>query len=82
MNENWAIAIIGAALTVMTLIMGWMASSIAGMRNDLKAFVVKDDCNRAMDGHCDEIRNLWGEIRKNSERIAELDGIIKKVNNS
>lgn len=81
MNENWAIAIIGAALTVMTLIMGWMASSIAGMRNDLKAFVVKDDCNREMDGHCDEIRNLWGEIRKNSEKIAVLDGILNKGNN-
>ena len=82
MNENWAIAIIGAALTVMTLIMGWMASSSGGMRNDWRGFVVKDDCNRAMDGHCDEIRNLWGEIRKNSERIAVLDGILNKGNNS
>lgn len=82
MNEPWAIAIVGGALTIMTLVLGWMASSISGMRADLKSFVIKDDCNRAMDGHCDEIRNLWNEIRKNSERIAELDGIIKKGNNS
>lgn len=77
MSEPWAIAIVGGSLTLMTLILGWMASNIAGMRNDLKAFVVKEDCNRAMDGHCDEIRNMWGEIRKNSEKIAVLESQVK-----
>lgn len=77
MNETWAIAIVGGALSVMTLIMGWMASSISGMRADLKSFVVKEDCNRAMDGHCGEIRNLWNEIRKNSEKIAALESLCR-----
>ncbi len=76
MSETWAIAIGTGVLSIMTMLLGWMATSISGLRKDLKAFVLKEDCNRAMDGHCAEIRSLQACIAKNSESIARLEVLI------
>lgn len=76
MSEAWAIAIGTGVLSIMTMLLGWMATSVSGLRKDLKAFVLKEDCNRAMDGHCTEIRSLQACIAKNSESIARLEVLI------
>lgn len=76
MSETWAIAIGTGVLSIMTMLLGWMATSISGLRKDLKAFVLKEDCNRAMDGHCADIRELKSWIAKNNESIARLEVLI------
>lgn len=76
MSETWAIAIGTGVLSIMTMLLGWMATSISGLRKDLKAFVLKEDCNRAMDGHCADIKELKSWIAKNSESIARLEVLI------
>lgn len=73
MSETWAIAIGTGVLSIMTMLLGWMATSISGLRKDLKAFVLKEDCNRAMDGHCADIKELKIWIAKNSDAIARLE---------
>ena len=76
MSEAWGIAIGSGVLSVMTAILCWMATSLAGLRKDLRSFVMKEDCTRAMDGHCTEIRSLQACIAKNSESIARLEVLI------
>lgn len=76
MSETWAIAIGTGVLSIMTMLLGWMATSISGLRKDLKAFVLKEDCNRAMDGHCADIKELKSWIAKNSDAIARLEVLI------
>lgn len=73
MSEAWAIALLSAMLTVMSAILGWIATELRAIRGELAHFVVKEDCNLAMGGHCDEIRNLWKETRLQGERIARLE---------
>ena len=73
MNEAWAIAVGTGVLSIMTMLLGWVATSISGIRKDLKTFVLKDDCNRAMDGHCADIKELKSWIAKNSDAIARLE---------
>ena len=53
MTQEWAIALLGITLSVMTAILAWMAGTISGIRRDLQKFVQKEDCNRAMDTHCE-----------------------------
>lgn len=77
MSEGWAIALVGGALSVMTAILCWMATSLSGLRKDLRAFVMKEDCSRAMDGHCAEIRSLQASVLKNSESIARMEAMVK-----
>lgn len=73
MSETWAIAVGTGVLSIMTMLMGWMATSISGLRKDLKTFVLKDDCNRAMDGHCADIKELKTSIARNCDAIARLE---------
>ena len=73
MSETWAIAVGTGVLSIMTMLLGWVATSISGIRKDLKTFVLKDDCNRAMDGHCADIKELKSWIAKNSDAIARLE---------
>ena len=77
MSETLTIAVIGALLGVIelltTVILGWIAFEIRRMREALEEKVDRDDCNRDMCRHADEIRNLWGETRRNAEKIAKLE---------
>ncbi len=73
MSEAWMIALLTAALAGMSAILGWIATELRAIRSELAHFVVKEDCNLAMTGHCDEIRNLWKETRLQGERIARLE---------
>lgn len=73
MSESWAIAIGSGILSVMTMLLGWLASSVSGLRGDLKSLVAKDDCNRAMAGHCADIRALRAIVERNCEAIARVE---------
>lgn len=66
MSEAWAIGL-------MTLVLGWVALEMRGIRSELGKFVRRDDCDTDMCRHRDEITNLWGESRKHGERIARLE---------
>ena len=88
MTQEWAIALLGITLSVMTAILAWMAGTITGIRRDLQKCVQKEDCNRAMDTHCEEIRtiteeirNVWKDIGKNDTRIAHLENLTGFVPN-
>jgi len=71
------IALIGALLGIIELltatILGWIAFEIRNMRKVLEDKVDRDDCARDMCRHADEIKNLWGETRRNAENIARLE---------
>ena len=66
MSEAWAIGL-------MTLVLGWVALELRGIRGELGKYVRRDDCTTDMCRHADEIGNLWGETRKQGERIARLE---------
>ena len=66
MSEAWAIGL-------MTLVLGWVAVELRGIRGELGKYVQKDDCDTDMCRHLEEITNLWGESRKQGERIARLE---------
>ena len=56
---------------------GAVAYELRAIRSALDGFVKKDDCSSNMDGHCVEIRNLWGETRKQGERLSRVEAIIE-----
>lgn len=66
MSEAWAIGL-------MTLVLGWVALELRGIRGELGKYVRRDDCTNDMCRHAGEIRNLWGESRKHGERITRLE---------
>ena len=66
MSEAWAIGLL-------TLVLGWVAVELRGIRAELGKYVLRDDCANDMCKHLDEITNLWGESRKHGERIARLE---------
>ena len=66
MSEAWAIGL-------MTLVLGWVAVELRGIRGELGKYVRRDDCNNDMCQHAGEIANLWGESRKQGERLARLE---------
>lgn len=66
MSEQWAI-------TILTVVVGWVAYELRSLRAAMDGFVKKTDCTSDMDGHCVEIRNLWKETREQGERISRLE---------
>ena len=66
MSEAWAIGL-------MTLVLGWVAVELRGIRSELGKYVLRDDCANDMCQHSEEIRNLWGENREHGERITRLE---------
>lgn len=77
MTENWAIAIIGFALTVMTAFLGWMATALWGINKSLRDFVTNAECKDRMGNHCDEINRLRDIAEENQQKIAAIENTIK-----
>ena len=77
MTENWAIAIIGFALSVMTLFLGWMATALWGIHKSLREFVTDGECKDRMRNHCDEINKLRKTALENQKMIAKMATVIK-----
>lgn len=74
MTENWAIFLLGSILTVMTGILGMMARQLGKISDSLANYVKREDCVRAMDGHCDRLAKLESRVHDNSIDIATLKG--------
>jgi len=77
MTENSILFLIGTLLTIcqllVTAVLGWIAFELRHMRCALESRVKQEYCDKAMDGHCGEIRNLWGITREQGERLARLE---------
>lgn len=77
MTDTWAIAIIGFALTVMTAILGWMATALWGINKSLREFVTDGECKDRMGSHCKEINRLREIAEENQKAIAKMATVIK-----
>ena len=64
----WGVIQLGAAG-----ILAWIAAELRGIRKDLDTKVEKTDCTVDMCKHDEEIKNLWENTRRNSDRIAHLE---------
>ena len=77
MSETAIIALVTILWSVIQLgvagILGWIAMELRMIRQGLENKVEKTDCDKDMCSHYTEIQNLWGETRKQGERIAKLE---------
>ena len=58
MSEEWAIALLSFALTVMTTVLGWVATEIRLLHKALSQYVHREDCASDMSAHCDRLEKL------------------------
>lgn len=76
MSVEWAVAIVGIAVTVLTIILGWMGTALWGIRGDLREFVTRAECSGKMSEHCTDITELQKKIAK-LEMIAQTEHHLK-----
>ena len=69
MTDEWAIAIVGAGIGIVTTFLGWIATEIRSLHADLRRFVVREDCSRWMEEHEKRIDQLDELVRDNYERL-------------
>ena len=69
MTDEWAIAIVGAGIGIVTAFLGWIATEIRSLHADLRRFVVRQDCSRWMEEHEKRIDQLDELVRDNYERL-------------
>lgn len=72
MSVEWAVAIVGIAVTVLTIILGWMGTALWGIRGDLREFVTRTECSGKMSEHCSDITELQKKIAK-LEMVAQTE---------
>ena len=72
MSVEWAVAIVGIAVTVLTIILGWMGTALWGIRGDLREFVTRAECSGKMSEHCSDITELQKKIAK-LEMVAQTE---------
>lgn len=77
MSVEWAVAIVGIAVTVLTIILGWMGTALWGIRGDLREFVTRSECIGKMSEHCSDITELRSIAKENQKKIAKLEGIVQ-----
>lgn len=75
MSVEWAVAIVGIAVTVLTIILGWMGTALWGIRGDLREFVTRSECIGKMSEHCSDITELRYIAKENQKKIAKLEMI-------
>lgn len=73
MSVEWAVAIVGIAVTVLTIILGWMGTALWGIRGDLREFVTRTECSGKMSEHCSDITELREIAKENQKKIAKLE---------
>lgn len=81
MTVEWAIAIVGIAVSVLTVILGWMGKALWGIRSDLREFVTRAECSGKMSEHCTDITELRKIARENQKKIAKLEMIAQTEHN-
>ena len=69
MTEQWAIAVFGVGIGVISAFLGWIVMELRGLHSDVKRFVIKDDCTRWMDEHEKKIDQLDQLMREQYERL-------------
>lgn len=72
MSVEWAVAIVGIAVTILTIILGWMGTALWGIRGDLREFVTRAECSGKMSEHCSDITELQKKIAK-LEMVAQTE---------
>ena len=73
MSEEWAIALLSFALTVMTTVLGWVATEIRLLHKALSQYVHREDCASDMSAHCDRLEKLEDKVSENSEKLAAIE---------
>lgn len=81
MTESWQIAIMTIFAGIATGILGWIATTLTGIRKDLNKKVDKEDCDHDMDYHCKRLDALEKDVRANTTDIAAIKGQIIIKNN-
>ena len=76
MSVEWAVAIVGIAVTVLTIILGWMGTALWGIRGDLREFVTRSECSGKMSEHCTDITELQKKMAQ-LEMIAQTEHHLK-----
>lgn len=72
MTVEWAVALVGIVITVLTIILGWMGTALWGIRGDLREFITRSECTTKMAEHCTGINDLWEVAKENQKDIAQL----------
>lgn len=72
MSENWAICLFGSILTVMTIVLAWIATEVRAISGEIRRMVSKDDCQHDMDIHCTRIENISKLVNRNAMDIIAL----------
>ena len=80
MTEGWAIAMLTGALTVMTAVLGWVATEIRLLHKTLSQYVHRDDCANNMSAHCDRLEKLEDKVSENSEKLAAIEQYHTMIN--
>ena len=80
MSEEWAIALLSFALTVMTTVLGWVATEIRLLHKSLSQYVHRDDCASDMSAHCDRLEKLENKVSENSEKLAAIEQYHTMIN--
>ena len=73
MSIEWAVALVGIMVTVLTVILGWMGTALWGIRGDLREFITRPECIAKMADHCSEITELRRIAKENQKKIAKLE---------
>ena len=69
MTEQWAIAVFGVGIGIISAFLGWIVMELKGLHADVKRFVIKEDCARWMDEHEKKIDQLDQLMRDQYERL-------------
>ena len=69
MTEQWAIAVFGVGIGIISAFLGWIVMELRGLHSDVKRFVIKEDCARWMDEHEKKIDQLDQLGRDQYERL-------------
>ena len=69
MTEQWAIAVFGVGIGIISAFLGWIVMELKGLHADVKRFVIKEDCTRWMDEHEKKIDQLDQLMRDQYERL-------------
>lgn len=77
MSETAVLTLVGILWGVVQMcvagILSWIALELRHIRELLGNKVEKNDCDKDMCQHYNEIQNLWSETRKQGERISKLE---------
>ena len=80
MSEEWAIALLSFALSVMTTVLGWVATEIRLLHKALSQYVHREDCASDMSAHCDRLEKLEDKVSENSEKLAAIEQYHTMIN--